>query len=59
MIERWAESSGGRCNIEATLRQGTRVRACWRMQPTAAAAIGADEGEADFSPTAQTSLDRP
>jgi len=31
MILRWVEISGGRCNIEAIPRHGTRVQAFWRM----------------------------
>jgi two-component system NarL family sensor kinase len=31
MIQRWAEISGGRCSIEASPRQGTRVLAFWQM----------------------------
>jgi len=47
VIQRWAEVSSGRCNIEATPRRGTRVSALWRMP----AAVGAGQPAEAANPT--------
>jgi len=46
MILRWAETSGGRCSIEAVPRHGTRVLVFWRRRPATALAARAHEPEA-------------
>jgi hypothetical protein len=36
MIQRWVETSGGRCHVEAVLRHGTKVQVFWPMRPVGA-----------------------
>jgi two-component system NarL family sensor kinase len=54
MIQRWAESSGGRCSIEAVPRHGARVQAFWRIRAVAQAP--STEAEAAGEPSVSTSF---
>ncbi len=53
MIQRWVETSGGRCQVEAVPRHGTKLQVFWPMR--AAVAAASIEVAATGAPTASTS----
>jgi hypothetical protein len=56
MIQRWAEISGGRCSIDAILRQGARIRAFWKLHAASATGRASQEKSDASGPTGEASV---